>query len=171
MNFRDAHGSEALGYPKINMDLVAVLRPVRSGGKYSEVEFDCYDINDEKLGRISAANIDDDQGVVVPDHTGTFVLSFYEDTDDIGFIKHPVIAWRIVGKSAEPIICESMPSYGHWCLWNEGSGEYVFPEDSSYKELDGVKALIRENFAKDIQEREERRQRIRASLAVEGQSA
>lgn len=158
MNFVDVdgRGRPKEGYPKINLDHVAKLIPVRGdhGGLFA---FDCHDIHGEDMGRISDIHVPDMPSTIIPDHTGTILIAGWQDKDgSVSLTRYPVLAWRVdpTGFSGEPVICESLPE--HWCL-QLSTGVFVFPEDGIVENLDDVKAFIAERFAKDEARRQKKR--------------
>jgi hypothetical protein len=154
MYFVNGYGRKGEGYPKINLDLVAELRPNLESGKLDG--FDCYDVHGECVGSVDAGDIPDFYSTIIPDSTGSFVLEWVDHGDGTDSIaRYPVVAWRIdhAGYSAEPIIHESLPDV--WCL-ELRTGLYVFPEDCFMETL--------EHATQELKRRENARSKPKTSV-------
>lgn len=113
--FVDAHGSRDFRYPRINLDLVAKLCPVK-GATGDLVAYRCETTTGETLGTIDPAVVPD-AGGIVPETRGTILIAFHRWVDGaapVAVFRHPVVAWRVEGDTAVPIIADELPKL--YCL-------------------------------------------------------
>jgi hypothetical protein len=106
----EAYGNSARGFPRINLDHVASLEPVKDGNGKVEA-YDAVDANGDRIGKISRHEIHDPPATI-PDHTGSMLLvaEYNEETDSPEFRRYPIVAWHVcAGEPIEPVICESLP--------------------------------------------------------------
>lgn len=157
---------ETLRESKINLDHVVRFRPRRNKAERIEA-YDCLDANGDCLGAVYPSDLAAVSGLpVVPDTTKTTLVLFslYDD-GTIGVSRMPVLAWRIRGKSAEPICCEDFEdcANGTWCLElaQDTSGRWVFPEDRAFDSIEDATAYARKQI--------EANERIQAARQKTGQ--
>jgi hypothetical protein len=124
----DAMGNEYSGYPKINLDKVATFEP--SKGKYGPF-YRCYDEEGTELGVVSETELEHaikEALPIVPNNTGIRLVIISMDMDEIMppvVERLPIIAWRIDGMGANPVIHENTPD-DYWAL------EIPAPDGSLY---------------------------------------
>ncbi len=134
--FVDAHGSRGHGYPRVNLDLVAKLRPIT--GAHGHLVYACENANGETVATIDPSDVPF-PGAVVPDTRGTILIGFYRWTDGatpVYVSRFPVVAWRITGDTAHPVITDTLPDV--YCLEHTTGPTtvWVFPSDSDFDTFD-----------------------------------
>lgn len=137
--FVTAFGSKADGFPRINLDLVAKMEPVRRDG--ATAGYRCISPDGEVLGTISALDAEDLQLPVTADTTGSFVVTFALEDDGatISTSRYPVVAWRHELGVAEPVCAVRYDDCSNvrWCI-ELTTGIWVYPEDREFDSLAGA---------------------------------
>jgi len=135
--FEHGFGNRALGYPYINLDHVAELRPRDGFG------FDCLDIKGNRIG--SVASVPESRAVVPNIHVDLRLVALF-DPDYVQ--RYPIIAWRIDGFSAIPITYEDLDDQLTCIEWTEGGKtSYVFPEDCICDTWESALERLKESLA------------------------
>lgn len=137
--FVAANGSRGRGYPRVNLDLIAKLRPILDGTGRVDA-YACELPGGETVGMIDPSEIPL-PGAVVPETRGTVLLGFHrwEDGDDPVYVaRHPVVAWRITGDTAHPVIVDDMPDL--YCLEQTAGPTtvWIFPFDAEFDTFDAA---------------------------------
>jgi hypothetical protein len=147
-NFVDGFGNKSRGYPLINLDQVAVLRPRKHDGWQS---FECFDAENRCLGSISSDTLDEltnRQRLVIPNTAGIVLLSFQEDDtheSGIEMDRYAVLAWRVEGTWPTPIILEEIHEGDIYC-YEQRIGDhlsYIFPSYPTLTTIEEARAKAR----------------------------
>ena len=128
----------------------------------------CYSAEDETLGVIGhseAFEISD--AIVANTQPGVALIAFYDSgTGGVEWVRHPIIAWAIVRRSAHPIIADNLDE--PWCIeyQNTTKPTYLFPWLCTCDTWEAAMAYA----AEQLQEEEKRRQAKIAKHAAEAKA-
>ena len=137
--FIDAYGSKSGGYPRVNLDLIAKLRPVRAADGRLD-GYLCENTEGETIATIDPHDLPL-PGAVVPDTRGTVLIGFHRWTDGdapVYVSRYPVVAWRVTGDTAHPVITAELPDL--YCLEHTTGPTtvWVFPFDADFDTFDAA---------------------------------
>src|SRR3990167_10230212 len=85
--------------------------------KNNFIIYKCFGFDDEFLGYAQSYELDFtiDSHFYVPEQNQSYLIEFYLIEGSLEYIYHPIVAWNIEGKFAEPVIAEDMPE-NHFCI-------------------------------------------------------
>lgn len=113
MHFVQFYGSEAHGFPRINVNHIARLE--ESKDKDGGHCYEAYDRRGERLGRVARYHFKDLQenfDGVIPECSGSRICMpwYIAEDDKVEFEYLPIVGWKVVCGVAEPVSCESLGS-------------------------------------------------------------
>jgi len=127
-NFVTAHGNTSLGFPKINLDQVVVLEPIKEGGKVES--YRALDSHGEDVGTIDRGSVYS-SNPVVPNTTSARILAcYFDENGDVTEVYYPIIGWEYSNGSFDPLTFELF-NHSIWCITYEN--QYIIPEVESFE--------------------------------------
>lgn len=165
--FVDAFGNQCLGYPKINLDRVSVMRQVKENGKV--VAYDCENARGVTIGRVASYHVpseDAPPATIVPETRGTFVIRYWGFEGKLFTQRFPVIAWKVCGSFVDAITCE-MDSFSSEVLELQENGKpylWIRPGDDSFDSLESVMECLAAEVANEHAKKQKKQESTSTSV-------